>query len=762
MTATAILLVGLGSGVNVVQSETTEGSSPPSDSLQWPRTFSNPQGKIIVYHPTLETWNEQTLTSRTAVAVTPAGADKAEIGAIFLKANTVVDKANRTVLLTNIAITKAHFPGAKDPAAMEALVKEVLPQEKTISLDRLLAGLKLAKEQDKKAAVTVKNPVPKMIVSDTPAILVLVQGQPNMSDVPGTDLKQIINTNWVYLVQESANAYWLLNGKQWLTMISPTGSWTESKTPPPGLGNAPAGSALAKAAKETPETGKPVPAVYIENEDAALLVFEGEPKFEPVQDTGLLFATNSEDDVFQVGSGEVYVLLAGRWFKAGSMDGPWAYVAPNDLPKAFAQIPPDSPASRVMASVPGTAQAQESVILASIPTTATVKRSEAKVDVTYAGQPEFVSIQGTSMKRAVNTSFTVIEADGKYYVCENAVWFVSASPNGPWKVADTVPEVVYTIPPSDPAYPVTYVYVYGSDADYVQTGYTAGYVGGFITGALIVYGTGWYYSPWYSGRYWYGHPWVYGRGAYYNPWTGGWAYRNRWATPYYRGGRAGAYNPWTGNYAYGRREVTPYGAWGKGTIGNVDGRWAQGGYHVGPRGAVAGYHNSSGDSGWTYRTRNGEGGAAKVNNNIYAGRDGNVYKRENGNWYKDNGGNWNQVQRPAGAPDAATTRQNVENRATDLARNNEAAQRVADRQATQQRVRDEVTPATPKPTQRTEQVRNAKPLQQPQQFQNLERNFQNHSRADHQYNQFRSNRQSFRNGGGNFRGGGRGGGRGRR
>ena len=71
---------------------------------------------------------------------------------------------------------------------------------------------------------------------------------------------------------------------------------------------------------------------------------------------------------------QVYVLVTGRWFRAPSLGGPWAYVPGKDLPVDFALIPDTSPKENVKASVPGTPQAEEAAIEAGIPHMATIYR----------------------------------------------------------------------------------------------------------------------------------------------------------------------------------------------------------------------------------------------------------------------------------------------------------------------------------------------------------------------------------------------------
>ena len=130
-------------------------------------------------------------------------------------------------------------------------------------------------------------------------------------------------------------------------------------------------------------------------------------------------------------------------------------------PLTFAKISTGKPYSNVLVSVPGTQEASDAVLLAQVPTTAVVNRAaaEASVKVIYAGEPQFVVIEGTTMYYAVNTQNRVIRVGSAYYLCYQGIWFISVNASGPWKTADTVPAVIYTIPPSSPVYNVTYVVV---------------------------------------------------------------------------------------------------------------------------------------------------------------------------------------------------------------------------------------------------------------------------------------------------------------
>ena len=286
------------------------------------------------------------------------------------------------------------------------------------------------------------------------------------------------------------------------------------------------------------------------------------------------------------------------------LEGPWEFVPPTSLPKDFAQIPDSSPKENVKAAVPGTRQAQEALVSNQIPTTARVDRNSTKFTLQTDGEPKLVPITGTTLQYVLNASTPVIRVDDKsWYACQDGVWFVAASMNGPWQVADSVPAVIYSIPPASPLYYVTYVRVYQATPTYVYVGYTPGYMGAVVApGGVVVYGTGYYCSPW-VGHYWYGCPVTYGMGVgmAWTPWTG-WAFGFGYGWPYYGPVWYRPPAPWWGPYyGYG---YYPYGgmtAWGPGgwatTSGNIYGH--RGGFSTVQRGAT-GYNAFTGNQ-WATR-----------------------------------------------------------------------------------------------------------------------------------------------------------------
>jgi hypothetical protein len=291
---------------------------------------------------------------------------------------------------------------------------------------------------------------------------------------------------------------------------------------------------------------------------------------------------------------------------------------------------------------------------------AVVKRTEAesKAKVEYAGEPQFASIPGTDLSYAVNADADVIRLADQYYLCLNAVWFVSSTPKGPWKIMTDVPESIYSIPPSSPAYHVTYVKVEKSSQNEVVCSYTAGYSGAYIagvaTGMALVWGTGYYYPPYvYPGPVPIYRPYyaTYGVSAVYYPNAGTYAIGGYAYGPY--AGRAAWYNPSIGAYGRAYTQQYPYGgrtsAWGYNPSTGTSWTTQQGhGYYAQWGTSTVTRGDQTIQTGHVV-TNYGSTGVVKGQDNLYAGHDGNVYKRDdNGDWSKWDNGQWNPVTRQAG------------------------------------------------------------------------------------------------------------------
>ncbi|HTR04255.1 MAG TPA: autotransporter, partial [Thermoanaerobaculia bacterium] len=638
-------------------SKTSAPSTAPPD--RWPRVLTAADGSTIsLYAPQLDDWNGRSIEWHAAVSVQAPGAKEPTFGVLFCAAKTDVDKTTRMVTLTGLKATKVTFPSAAAANdTYQKMFQNALTKRGsvTIALDRLEAADAILAQTKKGESQPLKNEPPKILFSTVPAIVVLIDGEPAWRPQEKTGLERVINTSPIVLKEKSGTIYLhVFDG--WLEAKSLEGPWTVAAQPPASLStaykqilDAKSGDPLTGGVPDDPDAKdveqptlkKVVPVVYVATSPTELIVTDGQPDYVPIDGTQLLYVKNTTGRVFKsIADQKTYVLLSGRWFEAPGPEGPWAFVPFESLPKDFASIPDDSPMENVKASVPGTQQAQEAVVSSSIPQTAGVEIAKTKPQpVQIDGAPQMKPIEGTELQYVVNASSPIIMVTpSAYYLCQNGVWFVGASANGPWTVATSVPPSIYAIPPSSPVYNVTYVKIYDTTPTVVYVGYTPGYQGAVIYNGVVVYGTGYYYTPW-IGTVWYGPPVTYGFGIgiAYSPWTGwaygfgygcGWGWGHvtvavGWGWGGWGWGCAwgGWYGGWHGGY-YG----AAWGARGAAVWGPGYARWSTGNvYHS--WGAASGVSRSGGGyNAWTGNAWRGQSGAAynSKTGTLAAGQRGSV------------------------------------------------------------------------------------------------------------------------------------------
>jgi hypothetical protein len=680
-------LVGIIAAFAIVFTILFLASATPAQDPGWPRRIVKPGGTLVIYQPQIDDWNNFTsITWRQAFQLTPTGR-KMVVGAASFQGSTSVDHATHVVLFYDMNVLNTYFPSLAPSATaqMDQLFRTFLPPYVNVSLDRVVAYL--PKPQNVKP-VELNNAPPLIFVSYSPAILLSIDGQPVFADLPNTNLKSVVNTTWPLIQDKSNLQYYLLVNTIWLTARDLGGTWSRTMKIPPDLKKLPNSGKFSDVLKAVPapQVSNPIiPAVYYATAPAEVILFDGQPTYTPISSTQLSFANNTDSPLFLYSSPQTYYYLAaGRWFSAQSLQGPWTF-ASLSLPADFANIPLTSPASSILASVPGTNEAKDAVLIAQIPTTMILNptTAAAQAKVTYTGAPEFAPITGTSLQYATNTVDKVIQVGDIYYLCLQGVWFMSTAPTGPWTTASSVPQVIYTIPPSSPVYNVTYVTQTTTSDGNISASYTAGYLGAFVmgaaVGAVICSGTGYYYPPYigyppmgypyyhpyatpygyagYSSAY-YTHTGAYGYstttyGAYgktttatqYNPYTGTYARGASTTTAYGKQSVGQAYNPYTGTYGATHQGSSPTAQWGQSYVqqGNKS-AYTQ--HYSTAQGTVATAQGSQGGKAAATSTYRGNTYAGKSSSgDMYAGHDGNVYQNTGSGWQKyDNSTNsWNSV-----------------------------------------------------------------------------------------------------------------------
>jgi hypothetical protein len=637
-------------------------------TMTWPQQLTDPEGTVDIYQPQFETFKGNTVTGRAAVGLTAPGKQTPVFGAFWFSAAADVDQAADKVTLRDIKVTNVRWPNMTP--ALEQRFKEVVGASVPIaglhlSYEAFSASLATA-EREKKSMAELKNDPPAILFSKDLAVLLLFDGEPRFKDIENSPYESAMNTPLAVVREKKSGTCYLTSGALWYTAKAPLGPWQVTANPPADL------------AKNMPkdESGEPAPKVppriVAASAPTEVISTDGEPSWKWLPGGKLLYVENTETPwVRELETQQIYVLLSGRWFRAKATDGPWTFVRADQLPPAFKEVPSGSDLGGIRASVAGTEEAEDALLDAEIPQTTAIKRDEAKFESQYDGSPKFEKIPGMNVSYATNTGAQIIQVGSKFYAADNGVWFVANSPSGPWTVASEVPEQeIQQIPPSSPAYNVTYLHVYQSTPSMVYMGYTPGYMWSFPYYGVPVYGTGYYYPPYY-GAYYYPRPPTWGFHVGYNPWTG-WNFGVSWGGPFMRVGVGwnSGWGAWGGGYHhygccggyYGGGYHSHY-SYNRSTSINVNRRVSVGNNYNSNRLRTTNVRNASRDNIYNRpenRARNADRAAAAGQmknarpatgkaNNVFADKDGSVARKTQQGWESRGQKGWEK-------PDAASAR----------------------------------------------------------------------------------------------------------
>jgi hypothetical protein len=674
------------------------GQDDAIPALTWPRDVIMGTDTVTVYQPQLETFENNIIGGRMAISIHTKN-DGLVFGAVQFKATVNTDLDERLVELEKMDIVQTSFPDVDEEKAAKFVSELELAIEgstELMSLDRVLASLELVEKKGDLSAQFNNDP-PEIYYRDIPTVLIMVDGDPILKDTDDSNIQYVINTPYFIVKDKKKNQHYIKGGDYWYTSKEITGNWENTENVP---------SKIEKLAEEVIEMDSVMsdslmavieaPDIIVATRPSEIILVDGVPDYKAIEGTTLLYVDNTESDiVMNINSQEHFVLLSGRWYSSKTLkDGDWKFVEPDNLPDDFSKIPAESDMGNVRASVPGTEEADVAVLEQTIPQTATVDRTTT-VEVSFDGNPEFKKIDGTDVSYAENCDKTVLLIKNKYYCVDDGIWFESDNATGPYVVSVNRPTEVDEIPPESSVYNVKYVYIYDSTPDVVYVGYTPGYTCSYVYGGVVVYGTGWWYHPWYRTVY-YPRPVTWGFRVHYNPWTGwgfsfgmsygwfsvgfhrgpGWwgprgyrygyrhgfhrGYRHGFRHGYHHGMRAGYRAGYRAGQRAGRASGNVYrnrasGVRSTGTRttnqayaarnragGANQGNLSNNRANTGNR-AAAGNRATTGNQATT-GNRAASGARTQPStrqNNVYAGRDGNVYRRDNsGNVQQRSNGQW--------------------------------------------------------------------------------------------------------------------------
>src|SRR5262245_37185755 len=367
------------------QARTTNAAAPREVDGGWPRDLGMKDGGAIrVFQPQVASWDGQKkIVMYSAVSYTAKGAEKPALGTVKIEADTSVAVDDRLVNFSQVKLTESNFPNvpAGQVKAVGATISDAVPQGGLVlGLDRVLARLDKSQIIPKNVDGVKADP-PAIFYATSRAILVNLDGDPVWSPIKDNDLKFAVNTNWDLFQHTQSKTFYLRSNDSWLSAPDITGPWKPAGKLPDSFSKLPADENWKDVKAALPGRileASAMPKVFVSTKPSELILLQGAPNYLAVTGTSLLWVSNTESDVFRDGkTGPIFFLISGRWFSAPEFSGPWTF-ATLKLPEDFKKIPLSHARSRVLASVPGTDQAAEAVLLAQIPETARVSKKDIK------------------------------------------------------------------------------------------------------------------------------------------------------------------------------------------------------------------------------------------------------------------------------------------------------------------------------------------------------------------------------------------------
>ena len=322
----------------------------------WPRGVDLGDAQVLVYQPQINSWTDNQLDFRAALAIKPAHAKAETFGVIFATTRTQVDKVLRTVTFENLQDLQDRLPDAAQPRRRIRIgAADPVRQVDTHHVarpPRVLARARRHQAADGRRAEQPAVDHRQLFAGDPGADRRRAGAQGSAAN---SQFQRVINTRALILQGGPEQNFYIHVYDGWLASSSITGPWAQSFNLPPGMDSVAQTLAASGAvdmldggakANPKPSLANGVPTIYTSQVPAELIVFKGQPDFQPVVGTQLLWAANTTSDVLiDISNNHYYVLISGRWFDSAALTGPWTFV-PNDALAARLRAHPAAIARR--------------------------------------------------------------------------------------------------------------------------------------------------------------------------------------------------------------------------------------------------------------------------------------------------------------------------------------------------------------------------------------------------------------------------------
>jgi hypothetical protein len=211
------------------QTSVGTAKEPPPHDGGWPRGYTTPTGAaLLVYQPQIASWPEQKhATLYAAVSYATKGAKEPALGTVKIESATSVAVDERLVSFSELKIAEPNFPSlprenVKDVVA--DIIASVPLSDRVIALERVMANIDTSTIAPKNVEGVKADP-PTVFFSQTPAVLMNVDGEPIWSPIAQNDLQSAVNTNWDLFQHTPTKTFYLRSEQSWLTATDVKGPW---------------------------------------------------------------------------------------------------------------------------------------------------------------------------------------------------------------------------------------------------------------------------------------------------------------------------------------------------------------------------------------------------------------------------------------------------------------------------------------------------------------------------------------------------------
>jgi hypothetical protein len=212
-----------------------------------------------------------------------------------------------------------------------------------------------------------------------------------------------------------------------------------------------ANSELAKAQAQ-PLNNTP-PKVIISTKPAVLVSIDGTPAYRDVPNTQLQRIINSRILMLRDSRGRHYLHVLDGYMQAPELKGPWTVSGPPIGAPIAEKQAQDSGQVDMLEGQPDPVTNVRPSLGMGDPPLVYVSTEPAEL-ITFSGEPNYISIPGTQLLYATNTTGNVFKllTDQQNYILLSGRWFKASSLNGPWQFepGSNLPSDFAQIPDSSP------------------------------------------------------------------------------------------------------------------------------------------------------------------------------------------------------------------------------------------------------------------------------------------------------------------------